>query len=243
MFLICSIDTSGKNGSVALARYTRDLDAGAAVSADFLEVLDRQTLKGGDYSAHLLPSIIATLEKNALQKTDIALFAVASGPGSFTGLRVGMATVKALAFALQKPIAAITVLEAIALASKREGRVIAAMDAQRGELFAGEYTTSASSLHSEYEAMFTAEQFRKWMSERDSKGVTVTPDASVAMLLREWKLPMEEIAQPGAEVFALAGLIKYTAGATISPDELDANYIRRSDAEVLLDSKPATNMK
>lgn len=241
MRLICSIDTSGRNGSLALARYSRDLAAGAAVSVADLEVLTLQTLKGGDYSARLLPAIVAALEAQGLSKSDIDLFAVASGPGSFTGLRVGMATVKGLAFALQKPIAAVSVLEAIALASGRNGRVIAAMDAQRGEVFAGEYSVSASSLRAEDEAMFTAEQFRNWLSSRTALAPVFTPDATVSQVVRDAKFPVEQIAAPTAQTFAIAGLMKFASRETISADELDANYIRRSDAEVLLDSNLSRN--
>ncbi len=64
---------------------------------------------------------------------------VASGPGSFTGLRVGLAAVKALAEVLQKPIVAVSVLEAVACSGSARGRVLALLDAGRGDVYAGDY--------------------------------------------------------------------------------------------------------
>src|SRR5450631_173344 len=102
--LLLAVDTSGKNGSVALAR--------AAVGA--VEVLDVMPLAGGAFSAQLIPQIASLLEKQGVSKNGLGAFVVASGPGSFTGLRVGLAGIKALADALQKPIVAISLLEAVA---------------------------------------------------------------------------------------------------------------------------------
>src|SRR4051794_15720066 len=104
MFLVCSIDTSGRNGSVALARYAGEVARGVTINAAKIEVLEFASLQGGDYAERLLPTLAAGLEKQGLGKQDISLFSVASGPGSFTGLRVGLSTVKALADALQVPI-------------------------------------------------------------------------------------------------------------------------------------------
>ena len=104
--LLLGTDTSGRNGSIALARVTPGQS-----DVDIVEVVP---LAGGAFSAQLVPQIAALLEKHGYRKTDLGAFAVASGPGSFTGLRVGLAAIKALAEALQKPIAAISLLEALA---------------------------------------------------------------------------------------------------------------------------------
>jgi tRNA threonylcarbamoyladenosine biosynthesis protein TsaB len=106
--LLLAVDTSGKNGSLALAR----LMPGQSDSE--ISVLEVVPLAGGAFSAQLVPQIAALLKKHGYSKTDLGAFAVASGPGSFTGLRVGLAAVKALAEALQKPIVAISLLEAVA---------------------------------------------------------------------------------------------------------------------------------
>jgi len=95
--LLLAADTSGKHGSIALAHC--EPDASCAV----LEVVP---LAGGTFSAQLIPQIAALLAKHGFSKRDIGAFAVASGPGSFTGLRVGLAAVKALVEILGKPVAA-----------------------------------------------------------------------------------------------------------------------------------------
>src|SRR5207302_6871284 len=118
--LILAGDTSGKQGSIALAH---GLSNG---KCDVIEVIP---LAGGTFSAQLVPQVAAFLSKHGFTKYDIDAFAVASGPGSFTGLRVGLAAIKALAEILGKPIAAVSLLEGLALAGGATGKVCAALDA------------------------------------------------------------------------------------------------------------------
>src|ERR1700716_926599 len=129
--LLRATDTSGKNGSIALARVTPGQS-----DVDIVEVVP---LAGGAFSAQLVPQIAALLEKHGYRKTDLGAFAVASGPGSFTGLRVGLAAIKALAEALRKPILAISLLEAGACSGAARGRVLTALDAGRGDVYVGDY--------------------------------------------------------------------------------------------------------
>src|SRR5260370_35622455 len=96
--LLLATDTSGKNGSIALTRLTSGQSE--------VGVLEVVPLAGGAFSAQLVPQIAALLEKHGYRKTDLAAFAVASAPGSFTGLRVGWATIKALGQAPHNTIAA-----------------------------------------------------------------------------------------------------------------------------------------
>src|ERR1035438_7013804 len=111
--LVLAVDTSGKNGSVALAR-------GVTGGIDRLDVA---RLDGGAFSAQLVPQIALLLEKHKYTKSDLGALVVASGPGSFTGLRVGLAAIKALGEALQKPIVAVSLLEAVAWSSPSRGRI------------------------------------------------------------------------------------------------------------------------
>src|SRR5271154_438446 len=135
--LLLAIDTSGKNGSLALAR------AASGQSARAIDVLEVVVLAGGAFSAQLVPQLVVTLEKYGHGNHDLGAFAVATGPGSFTGLRVGLAAVKALAEVLQKPIAAVSLLEAVAwhgtAPSVMGGPVLAVLDAGRGDVYVGDY--------------------------------------------------------------------------------------------------------
>lgn len=126
--LLISIDTSGRNGSVALCRG----------DGQSFETLQMATLEGGTYSARLMPVIAELLEQNGFGKSDVDGFVVVSGPGSFTGLRVGLSTVKGLCEALGKPLVTVSMLEAIAMAYG-SGEVSAILDAGRGEGYVGEY--------------------------------------------------------------------------------------------------------
>src|SRR5580658_4730467 len=110
--LLLAIDTSGKQGSIALARAGEP----SADGGDF-EVIEIASLVGGTFSAQLIPQITELLSSNGFVRNDIAAFAVASGPGSFTGLRIGLAAVKALAEVLHKAIAPVSLLEVCAFSS------------------------------------------------------------------------------------------------------------------------------
>src|SRR5258706_9602484 len=127
--IVLAVDSSGREGSLALAR------AGGSA----LEIIEVVNLDGGNFSAQLVPQIAAMLTKHGFAHRNIGGFAVAVGPGSFTGLRVGIAAIKGLAEALEKPIAAVSRLEAIARSSGKQGNVIAALDAGRHQAFVGEY--------------------------------------------------------------------------------------------------------
>ena len=211
--LLLAADTSGKHGSIALAR--------CGPEADYC-VIEVVPLDGGTFSAQLVPQIAALLAKHGLSKLEIGAFAVVSGPGSFTGLRIGLAAIKALAEVFSKPIAVVSLLEAIAVASGQQGRVMAVLDAGRGDVYAGEYHVQGSEAQLERERLLT----RSELIQTDS--VVVTADRSLAQVARDASLQVKEIELPGSDTIARLGWRKILAGKTLSPVELDANYIRRS---------------
>jgi tRNA threonylcarbamoyladenosine biosynthesis protein TsaB len=219
--LILAADTSGKNGSLALVRF----EGGVS------RTLELVSLEGGTFSAQLVPQISALLSNHKLTKTDIDGFAVASGPGSFTGLRVGLAAIKALAEILQKPIAAVSVLEATARAAGREGCVLAAVDAGRGEIYCGEYEIRNERATLIGQRLLTVPEFAASAADR----LVVTPDAKVGELAREKDLQLTLIDPPRADAIARLGFEKIQAGEIVSPEALDATYIRRTDAEIKKD--------
>jgi tRNA threonylcarbamoyl adenosine modification protein YeaZ len=87
----------------------------------------------GSRNEKLLPAIDWLLGENGVDRASIDLFAVTRGPGSFTGVRIGLATIQGLAMALRKPVCAMSTHEAIAFGES--GRVTIADDAGRGELY------------------------------------------------------------------------------------------------------------
>jgi tRNA threonylcarbamoyladenosine biosynthesis protein TsaB len=237
--LLLAADTSGKNGSIALARVTP--------GQSDVEIVEAVPLAGGAFSAQLVPQIAALLEKRGYRKSDLTAFAVVSGPGSFTGLRVGLAAIKALAEALQKQIAAISLLEAIAWSSAARrtvhGRVLAALDAGRGDVYVGDYELEPHvRMHSE--RLLSREGFLAKARGAEVKGAAampktvVTPDAVLAAMVQAAGTQVELIEYPDAGVIARLGWERLRRGKTVGPEELEANYIRRSDAEIF--SKPVS---
>ncbi len=213
--LLLAADTSGKHGSIALAR---------CGPGDACNLIEAVPLAGGTFSAQLIPQMAALLTKHGFDKQDIGAFAVVSGPGSFTGLRVGLAAIKALAEVWAKPIAAVSLLEAIAVSVHAQGRVIAVMDAGRGEIYAGEYDVNGSGAH------FVSERLliRKELIESAAGSIVVSADRSLADTVREAGKQVEEAELPDMGTIARLGWRKIAAGNTVPPEELDANYIRRS---------------
>lgn len=235
--LLLAIDTSGKNGSIALARVFHGQSG--------IEILEVLSLDGGAFSAQLVPQIAKLLEKHGCSKNNLAAFAVVSGPGSFTGLRVGLAAIKALAEALKKPIAAVSILEAIARSTASYGRVLAVLDAGRTDIYIGEYEIepgNKSIARMQSERLLTRERFLAETAAGDLKSKTiVTPDPSLATAFRASGLcvglNVELIKYPDSAVIARLGWEQVQRGQLVLPEELQANYIGHSDAEIY--SKPA----
>jgi tRNA threonylcarbamoyladenosine biosynthesis protein TsaB len=202
-------------------------------------------ISGGQYSELLLSSIAALLALHEHQRSSIGLIAVASGPGSFTGLRISIATVKGLAEALAIPVVAVSVLEAIADASGAEGRVIAAIDAQRTEIFWGEYNFESAAKDAPRlgttlgEALATFANFTARLASEAPRNV-FTSDEAVAARLREANVDVSVLARPAADDFARIAYRKFLSGIRADVATLDANYLRRSDAEIFATPNPGS---
>ena len=216
--LVLAADTSGKYGSIALAQCGQ---------GDFCEVLEVVPLEGGTFSAQLVPQIAGLLAKHGFNKKEIGAFAVASGPGSFTGLRVGLAAIKALAEVLHKPIGAVSLLEAVARAHPAGGKVVAGLDAGRGQIYAGDYEIGEMAIVRN-ERLLDREEFVELARGK----VVVSPDRLVLDIALAAGLRVEEVERPRSDAIARLGWQKIQAGETVSPEALEANYIRRSDAEI-----------
>jgi tRNA threonylcarbamoyladenosine biosynthesis protein TsaB len=219
--LLLVADTSGRQGGVGLVRAT-------VGDADRIDVIEEAPLVGGNFSAQLIPQIAALLSKNGLNKKDIDAFIVVSGPGSFTGLRVGLAAIKALAEILEKPIVPVSLLEVMAVAGRLEGKVSATLDAGRGEVYLGEYEVMNGSAQRLNEQLLPVARFLSV-----AQGSTVlTMNQPLAEIAQNAGLPVTFIEAVNAEMIARLGRKKLRAGETATPEGLEANYIRRTDAEI-----------
>jgi len=216
--LIVAIDTSGRHGSVALCRGDR---------ASF-EILGMREIEGGTYSARLIPCIAELFRHAALNKAQIDGFVVVDGPGSFTGLRVGLSTAKALCEALQRPLATVSMLEALAVTYAQEGEVVTAvLDAGRGEVYVAEYAVTRQRADLQRQAVVKLEEFQAKIGVLRSRVITTSPNL----------LGASRVEQLRADAIARIGLRKLLANDVVDSATIDANYIRRSDAELFSSPK------
>jgi tRNA threonylcarbamoyladenosine biosynthesis protein TsaB len=219
--LLIAIDTSGRHGSVTLCR-------GDEHSFKTLQLTE---LEGGTYSARLMPSIAELLAGHNIGKQEVDAFVVVSGPGSFTGLRVGISTVKALGEVLQKPVVTVSMLEAIAIARGRaNGRVAVALDAGRGEVYVGEFKIVNSRVAEVSEYIRKLDAYAQKAAAIDL--ATLCTDDRVMEALRTAGVAARQVKPLRADEIARLGLKKLLAGEVADTATLDANYIRRSDAEI-----------
>jgi tRNA threonylcarbamoyladenosine biosynthesis protein TsaB len=152
-------------------------------------------------------------------------------------LRIGLAAIKALAEILSKPIVAISLLEILTLRSGIHGRVVSVIDAGRSEVYVGEYevagTSEGTSAHLVQERLLTQVEFLA-----TARGANlVTSDEAIAAMVRSSGLPVTVIEPTNAGIVAQLGRRKIKSGEIVSPEQLDANYIRRTDAEILAKSR------
>lgn len=222
--LVLGVDTATKSGSIALVECDSRNSRTLAIVP----------LEGGTFSAQLVPQISELLKSRQLRTQQIDALAVATGPGSFTGLRVGLAAVKGLAEILRKPIAAVSWLEAVARSAGQTGRVLAVLDAGRGELYCGEYEMTGSSARLMKQELLKLDE----LLAAPSPARLVTPDENLAALASEHRRQVTRIEPLRADTIARIGFEKIQAGEVTSVEALDANYIRPSDAEMKRTGQP-----
>jgi tRNA threonylcarbamoyladenosine biosynthesis protein TsaB len=205
---LVAIDTCGALGSVALGRLGADL-----------AILGQTEIPGKTYSAQLVPAIRDLLAHHNVRVAELAAIVVTSGPGSFTGIRIGLSTAKGLAEAHSIPLLAVSRLAVLA---HKAQTAAAALDASRHEFYLHEPSR---------EALLALEAFRG-RAEALAGGLTVC-EATVQTVA-----PTALLVEPPTAADALrCALPRLRARDFDDPLILDGNYLRRSDAEIF--SKPA----
>jgi tRNA threonylcarbamoyladenosine biosynthesis protein TsaB len=213
------VETATLAGSVALTRADETL---ASLAGD----------AAVSHSNTLLRDIDKLFNETQLALSAVDLFAVATGPGSFTGLRIGIATVKGLAATLDRPCAGIPTLHAIALAGGPSSRTVALLPAGRGEVFAQLFSMTSDGVVTELDQpthISPQKLLEKYGSLAD------------VLWCGEGALANRELIQNGRiapqasnlaiHVAALA-LRKFHEQELQQPDALQAIYVRPSDAEL-----------
>jgi len=206
--VILALDTTGAHGSIALAHI--------GVTIDEME------LHAPEGFAHVLYAHVEDLlRRNGVTLADVECFAAASGPGSFTGVRVGLACIKGLAEAMGKPAVGVSNLQVIASFGTAPLRA-AVMDARRGEVYGAVYDASGRLVQRE-----TVSKLSAWLETLPQGELEIlSPDLECA------DIPVKRTPR------AIAGAVARLAGELLAqgdagdPAEIDANYVRRSDAEL-----------
>lgn len=207
--LTLAVDTTADYGSIALADENGVRDE-----------IELDAPRG--FSLVLFAGIESLLDRQGLKLRDIDLFAAASGPGSFTGVRVGLAAVKGLAEVMGKQAVAISNLEALAEFGKSDARATL-IDAHRGEVYAAVYDGAGNQIVPEMVGQF--ERFRELLPPGEIEWITTGFDLPAGA---------KKVVAPRALAGAIARIAirRAAAGLALDPALLDANYVRRSDAEI-----------
>jgi tRNA threonylcarbamoyladenosine biosynthesis protein TsaB len=227
--IVLAIDTCEARGSVAVLRD----DA-------VLQIVPHKS--GEEYSSWLLPAVESALNgtKSALAEVDV--FAAASGPGSFTGVRIGLTTVKAWSEVFGKPIVAVSRLETVAAQSESNSPYIASfIDAQRGQIFGALYKAAQNGLTLiEQEMVAPPEVFMDWVAERTAGSevawISTDPGALEKRATWQGKAPQAEKIQRVpcilAPVIGKMAFQRAVNGEVLDALSVDANYVRRPYVEV-----------
>ena len=209
---ILAVDTTSAYGSLALARGG--------------EVVEEVLLHAPEGFAHVLYRHLAELlARHELKPEAIDCFAAASGPGSFTGVRIGLACVKGLAEALGRPAVAVSNLRALATFGSAKLRATL-LDARRGEVYGAVYDDAGRVIEPETVAPFAAWLGTLPVGDLEFVALDYTPPLAGTRFERT---PVRNAPR------ALAGAVARLAARAepCDPAALDANYVRRSDAELL----------
>ena len=186
----------------------------------------------------LLPAVDAVLERAQQSLDAVDVLAVSIGPGSFTGLRIGVATIKGLAFASSRPAVPVSTLEALALSGRQHqpagrGPVVALLDARRDEVYAAAWSGEAPDACLP-EGVYTESELAERLPAQClllGDGVAVVGQAlrtrlgpGVRLAPPEWR--------PAASCVGMLAARALAAGGGIDPALLVPRYLRRAEAEV-----------
>jgi len=216
--LILAFDTTHEFGSIALLE-------GA-------DVVEEVLLHSPDGFGHVLFEHLDRLLRRHNRRVDeMACFTAASGPGSFTGVRVGLACVKGLAEAAGRNVVAVSNLEAIARFGSAAQRATV-LDARRGEVYGAVYGADAEVLREP-----VVMRFPSWLESLPAGEIEFisTDFEPFRPALKGTRFETSHITTAPRALAAAVGRIAYerwSAGLALDPAAIDADYVRRSDAEL-----------
>jgi tRNA threonylcarbamoyladenosine biosynthesis protein TsaB len=204
---------------------------------------------GNTHSVVLMPSINNLLKSSGLSISDVDLFAVTSGPGSFTGVRIGVSTVKGLAFASDKPVMCISTLRCLAEnLNGFSGIICPIMDARRNQVYTGVYAFDEDELTNVVEQQpIEIDKLVAILEDlyKETGKMIVFLGDGVPVFRRyiDEKLSAKHTYAPApsnrqrASSVATLGLKYYNEGQAVKHEEYTPEYLRKSQAEMVKDGK------
>ena len=217
---VLALDTSTRAGSAALARGG---DVVAAASGD----------PSRTHGERLPGDLLALAGDAGVALSRIDLFAVSRGPGSFTGLRVGLATIQALALAHRRSVLPVSTLEALAHTPGQGERVLAWMDGHRGDVFAALYERAAARCLAGPCAGDPTEILESWAADLGARRLDVVGDgvrATRALLARRLGRAAVLVDDPPPLAPVIARIAFQRRDPGIAPHAVQPLYVRRPDA-------------
>ena len=205
-------------------------------------VAERSSQPAGQHAELLLPLIDRVLGEACVRESDIEAFAVSIGPGSFTSLRVGVATVKGLAFATPRLVVPVSTLAALAWSYARDrGRpqdgvpIAAVLDARRGEVYAAIFELQATGPRELRASELLSPEA---LAERLPRPCRLVGEGAALHRgeLREWlgsevEIPLDGDVPPTARSVGEIAAVGLRDGRAIDPRDLAPHYVRRAEAE------------
>lgn len=223
--IVLAIDTAGPSLSVAL------LQDHAVTSELFINT-------GANHSFHLLPAIKHVYDVAGKSAGETDLFVCTSGPGSFTGLRIGVSTIKGLAMAAGRPVVGLSTLEALAANMNCVSKIICPMvDAQRNQVYAATYKIGRN-FNSEMisEDMLTdLESYLSNLKDKENtiflgSGALKYADKIISMIPNSF-IATSDFSYVRASLVAALGMRKFYEGCLTDPLNLMPKYLRLAEAE------------
>jgi len=212
--MLLAIDTCGPSGSVALGR----------IPGRDVEILGQIELAGRTYSATLVSAVAELLQSVSAKLNDLDGIILVNGPGSFTGVRVGVSAAKGLAEGRDLPVVALSRLEVL---SRKSGVPSTALDAHRGEIYLRLERAGAGAAE-----MLAGPEDLAQIDPAPVR-VAVCDDGAATALASAW--PSAQVVKTTAPMATDAlrpGEARLIAGGTVDLALLDGHYLRRSDAEI-----------
>lgn len=227
---VLGVDTSGRMGSVAVLEDDTVLAEIAVTST--------QT-----HAKRLMSAVDVTLEMIGLTIADCDGFAVTTGPGSFTGLRIGISTIKGLGFATRKPVTGVSTLDALAHQFPSFPHLVCpVLDARKGQIYTA-LCECAGYMKWKRLVEDCAAEPRQWLKQIQHLCLFVGDGAIVyGELIRETLGSLAHFAPPylnrvRASVVAYIGMRQILNGQIVDVARLVPHYIRKSDAEIKLENQ------